>query len=108
MNHLIPSLALVLAALLFSIGVVGVLLRKNILIVLMSIELMLNATNITLVAFAHIHDQQGFSNAIRGQAMAFLTIAVAAAEAAVGLALVIGLFRRRQSTQVDELSSMKG
>lgn len=108
MSHLLPSYALVVAALLFAVGVIGVLLRRNVLLVLMSVELMLNAVNITLVAFSRLHAQQGFSFFIRGQALAFMTIAVAAAEAAVGLALVIGLFRRKQSTQVDELASLRG
>ena len=92
---------LVLAAILFTIGVVGVVFRRNALIMLMSIELMLNAANLTLLAFARAnHDP-------KGHAFAFFIIAVAAAEAAVGLAIVVGIFRNRRSVNVDELTLMK-
>ncbi|MCS6914061.1 MAG: NADH-quinone oxidoreductase subunit NuoK [Myxococcales bacterium] len=92
---------LALGAVLFAIGAVGVIARRNALIALMSVELMLNAANLTLVVFARAqHD-------MRGQAVAFLTIAVAAAEAAVGLAIVVGVFRNRRSTQLDDLTMMK-
>jgi NADH-quinone oxidoreductase subunit K len=92
---------LVLGAALFTIGAVGVILRRNALIMLMSIELMLNAANLTLIAFARgRHDT-------RAHAFAFLVIAVAAAEAAVGLAIVVGIFRNRRSVNVDELTLMK-
>jgi NADH-quinone oxidoreductase subunit K len=92
---------LVLAAVLFTIGVVGVVFRRNALIMLMSIELMLNAANLTLLAFARAnHDP-------KGHAFAFFIIAVAAAEAAVGLAIVVGIFRNRRSVNVDELTLMK-
>ena len=92
---------LVLAAILFAIGVVGVILRRNALIVLMSIELMLNAANVTLLAYGRARHDSSF------QALAFLVIAVAAAEAAVGLAIVVGIFRNRHSTNIDELNLMK-
>ena len=92
---------LVLAALLFGVGVCGVILRRNALIVLMSIELMLNAANLTLLAYGRARHDSTF------HALAFLVIAVAAAEAAVGLAIVVGIFRNRHSTNLDELTLMK-
>lgn len=90
-----------LAAILFVIGSLGVILRRNALIMLMGVELQLNAANLTLVAFA-----RGYHDA-RAQAFAFVVIAVAAAEAAVGLAIVVGIFRNRRSVNVDELTLMK-
>ncbi|MSP61484.1 MAG: NADH-quinone oxidoreductase subunit NuoK [Myxococcales bacterium] len=92
---------LILAAVLFAIGVLGVVLRRNALIVLMSIELMLNAANLTLLAYGRARHDATF------QALAFLVVAVAAAEAAVGLAIVVGIFRNRHSTNLDELTLMK-
>jgi len=92
---------LVLAATLFCIGLVGVILRRNLLTVLMSVELMLNAVNITLVGFSRAR------NDIDGQGLAFLIIALAAAEAAVGLAIVVAVFRSRRTVNVDEVSLMK-
>ncbi|HZS37707.1 MAG TPA: NADH-quinone oxidoreductase subunit NuoK [Polyangia bacterium] len=92
---------LVLSAVLFAIGVLGVILRRNALIVLMSVELMLNAANLTLVAFGRAHHDS------RAHAFAFLVMAVAAAEAAVGLAIVVGIFRSRRSVNVDELTLLK-
>jgi NADH-quinone oxidoreductase subunit K len=92
---------LVLAFLLFLVGVLGAIFRRNALIVLMSLELMLNAANLTLVAFARAqHD-------MRGQVLAFLVIAVAAAEAAVGLAIVVAVFRTRRTVAVDDVNEMK-
>jgi NADH-quinone oxidoreductase subunit K len=92
---------LILAAILFTIGVFGVIIRKNALIVLMSVELMLNAANLTLVVFGRsYHDPHA-------HAFAFVVMAVAAAEAAVGLAIVVGIFRNRRSVSVDELTLMK-
>lgn len=92
---------LILAAALFAIGAIGVMVRRNAIIALMSIELMLNAANLTLLAFARaMHDS-------RGHALAFLVIAVAAAEAAIGLAIVVGVFRNRHSTNLDDLTLMK-
>jgi NADH-quinone oxidoreductase subunit K len=87
----------VLAAVLFGIGLVGVVVKRNVLIVFMSIELMLNAANLTFLAFAR---QTGSMN---GHAIAFFVMAVAAAEAAVGLAIVIAVFRTRGTLQVDEV-----
>ena|SRR5438132_12483884 len=92
---------LLLGALLFGIGLLGVLLRRNALIVLMGVELMLNGANLTLLAFAHVHRD------MRGHALAFLVIAIAAAEAAVGLAILVGIFRTRQTTNLDEATLMK-
>ena len=92
---------LVLAALVFSIGVIGVLTRRNILIILMSIELMLNAVNINLVAFSdRLQD-------LSGQVFAVFVITVAAAEAAVGLGIIIALFRNKETVNVDEVDLMK-
>jgi len=92
---------LTLAALLFTIGVVGVLARRNAIVIFMSIELMLNAVNLTLVAYA---DSFGASD---GHAFVFFVMAVAAAEAAVGLAIILAIFRRRRSTSVDDINLMK-
>ena len=88
---------LLLAAALFSIGAVGFLLRRNLLVLLMSIELMLNAVNLTLVAFNRVHVANH-----DGQIMSFFIIAIAAAEAAVGLAIVLAFFRLRKSVRSDE------
>lgn len=92
---------LTLSAILFTVGVVGVLVRRNAIIVFMSIELMLNSVNISLVAFS------AFLGDVRGQILVFLVIAVAAAEAAVGLAIVIALFRNKQTINIDEMNIMK-
>ena len=95
------SFFLVLSSLLFSIGIYGVLAREHAVLVLLSIELMLNAVNINLVAFAaKLH-------AVAGQVFALFVIAVAAAEVGVGLAIVILIYRNRESVNVDELSLMK-
>jgi NAD(P)H-quinone oxidoreductase subunit 4L len=98
---------LFLGAVLFCIGVYGVLARRNGVLVLMSIELILNAVNINLVAFGalwHVNDTANVS----GQVFALFIIAVAAAEVGVGLALVLLIYRNRQSIDVDELDTMKG
>ena len=92
---------LVIAALLFTIGAVGVLVRRNIIVMLMCIELMLNAVNLTFIAFAH----EG--QTLVGHIFALFVITVAAAEAAVGLAIVIALFRRRRTTDADDASLMR-
>jgi NADH-quinone oxidoreductase subunit K len=92
---------LVMAALLFTIGCVGVLMRRNIIVMLMCIELMLNAVNLTFVAFAH--ELQSMS----GQVFALFVITVAACEATVGLAIVLALFRRRQTTDADDASLLR-
>jgi NADH-quinone oxidoreductase subunit K len=93
---------LVLSAVLFTIGVVGVLTRRNIFIILMSIELMLNAANINLVAFSH------YLQDLTGQIFVIFVVTVAAAEAAVALALIILLARNRGTVYVDEFNVMKG
>ena len=86
----------------FTIGVFGFLTRRNIILMFMSIELMLNAVNINLIAISH------YMQDLRGQILAFFVIAVAAAEAAIGLAIVIALFRNRATAHVDEVQEMKG
>ncbi|MCL1599178.1 MAG: NADH-quinone oxidoreductase subunit NuoK [Actinomycetia bacterium] len=93
---------LLLAAALFSIGVGGVLIRRNALVMFMSIELMLNAVNLTFVALSK---ELGL---IEGQVAALFVMVVAAAEVTVGLAIIIAIFRRRASANVDELAEMKG
>jgi NADH-quinone oxidoreductase subunit K len=92
---------LVLSALLFGIGTLGVLVRRNALVVFMCIELMLNAVNLTFIAFSR------FRGGMDGHVVAFFVMAVAAAEAAVGLALILHLFRTRQSLNVDEANLMR-
>jgi len=93
---------LILAAVLFGIGMFGLLTRRSALIMFMCIELMLNAVNLTFVTFSRsLHD-------IGGQAAVFFILVVAAAEVTVGLAIVVAIFRRRQSTAVDELSELRG
>jgi NADH-quinone oxidoreductase subunit K len=96
-----PDKFLILSAVLFSLGVIGVLLRRGAISILMSIELMLNAANLAFITFAR---QFGETD---GQIYVFFIITLAAAEAAVGLAIVIALFRLRESTDVDELSLLK-
>jgi NADH-quinone oxidoreductase subunit K len=91
-----------LSALLFTIGALGVLVRRNPLIIFMSVELMLNAANLAFVAFANAHGD------LRGQVFVFFVIAVAAAEVAVGLALIVAIYKTRRSINVDEMSSLKG
>lgn len=93
---------ILLGAVVFSIGAVGFLIRRNIIIMLMSIELMLNAVNITLVAFNH------YLQDMRGQIFVFFIIAVAAAEVAIGLALIIALFKNKPTINIDELNILKG
>ena len=96
-----PNHFLYLAAALFTIGALGVILRRNALIMLMSVELMLNAANLTIVTFGRVHGD------VHAHAFAFIVIAVAAAEAAVGLAILVGIFRNRRNINVDELTLMK-
>jgi NADH-quinone oxidoreductase subunit K len=86
---------------LFSLGLWGVVVRRNLLIIYMSIELMLNAANLALVAFSR------YNNNINGQIMVFFIITVAAAEVAVGLALIVALYRKKQTAHVEELNSLK-
>jgi NADH-quinone oxidoreductase subunit K len=91
-----------LSAILFIMGAVGVLIRRNAIIIFMSVELMLNSANLAFVAFARYY------NAMSGQVFVFFVMAVAAAEVAVGLALMVAIFHTKQSINVDEISTMKG
>ncbi len=91
-----------LSMVVFTIGVFGFLSRRNIIIMFMSIELMLNAVNINLISLSH------YLQDLRGQILAFFVIAVAAAEAAIGLAIVIALFRNKATVHVDEVKEMRG
>lgn len=101
LNDLPLEYFLVLSAVMFTIGVVGVLVRRNVIVVFMSIELMLNSVNLTLVAFS------SYLGNPTGQILVFFVLAVAASEAAVGLAIVIALFRNRQTVNVDEINILK-
>jgi NADH-quinone oxidoreductase subunit K len=92
---------LTVSILLFSLGLFGVILRRNLLVIYMSLELMLNAANLALVSFSRFNDR------LDGQVLVFFIITVAAAEVAVGLALIVALFRKRQSAHVEDLTSMK-
>ncbi len=92
----------VLSAALFTLGILGVLVRRNAIVVFMSVELMLNAANLALVAFAHQRAS------IDGQVLVFFVISVAAAEVAVGLALLVAIFRSKRTTDVDEVRMLKG
>ena len=96
-----PSYYLYLGALLFVIGALGVLLRRNAILVFMSIELMLNAVNLTLVTFSRLNGN------LEGQVMAFFVMVVAAAEVVVGLAIIMSIFRTRRSASVDDANLLK-
>jgi len=97
---------LLVSGLLFTIGLAGVLLRRNILVIFMSLELMLNAANLSLVAFSRFRTVDGLPN-YNAQVLVFFIITVAAAEVAVGLAIIVALYRQRQTTHVEDLNSMK-
>lgn len=99
---LTPTYYLVLAAALFTIGAVGLLVRRNTLVMFMCIELMLNAANLTFVSFAKA------LNDIGGQVTVFFTLVVAAAEVAVGLAIIVAIFRRRHHVTADDLNALEG
>ncbi len=92
---------LLVSGALFCLGLLGVILRRNLFILFMGLELMLNAANLALVAFSR------FNNNLNGQVMVFFIITVAAAEVSVGLALIVALYRRRQSAHVEDLTSLK-
>lgn len=96
------SYYLVLSALVFAIGVAGVIVRRNLIIILMSIELMLNGINLTFIAFARAH------GSMDGQVIVFFVMTVAAAEAVVGLAIIIGIYRHRQTLDPAALHLLKG
>ncbi|HEY9425631.1 MAG TPA: NADH-quinone oxidoreductase subunit NuoK [Gemmatimonadaceae bacterium] len=93
--------ALFFSAVLFTIGVIGVLIRRNAIIIFMSVELMLNAVNLSFVAFSRLYG-------VSGQVLAIFVIAVAAAEAAVGLAIIISIFRHHQSIDLQNINLLKG
>ena len=96
-NHFI-----ILSAILFVLGAIGVLVRRNPLVMFMSVELMLNAANLAFVAFSR------YLNNLEGQVFVFLILTVAAAEVAVGLAIIVAIFRARERVDVDELNELKG
>ena len=91
-----------LSAILFTIGAMGVLIRRNSIVIFMSVELMLNAANLAFVAFARAYQ------AVSGQIFVFFVMTVAAAEVAVGLALIVAIFHTKQSIDVDQMNTMKG
>ncbi len=100
---MVPTIAyIMLSAVLFTLGVLGVLLRRNAIVVFMSVELMLNAANLVLVAFA----RERLS--VDGQVLVFFVITVAAAEVAVGLALLVTIFKTKHTADIDEVSTLKG
>jgi NADH-quinone oxidoreductase subunit K len=96
------SYFLVVSSMLFAIGTIGVLVRKNALVIFMSVELQLNAVNLALVSFSRMH------NELDGQVLAFFSMVVAAAEVVVGLAIIVTVYRRRQSASVDDVSVLRG
>jgi len=96
-----PNHYLVLSAVLFSIGAAGVVLRRNVIIIFMSVELMLNAANLAFVAIA----RRGGD--VNGQAVVFFVMTVAAAEAAIGLAVILAMFRNRETVNADEIASLR-
>jgi NADH-quinone oxidoreductase subunit K len=98
---------LVIAALLFIIGVAGVLTRRNIIVIFMSIELILNAANLNFIAFSRHLQETGSVNALAGQIFTVFVIVVAAAEAAIGLGIVIALYRNKETIWVDEIDLLK-
>ncbi len=98
---------LVIGALLFIIGVAGVLTRRNIIVIFMSIELILNAANLNFIAFSRYLQETGNVNALAGQIFAVFVIVVAAAEAAIGLGIVIALYRNKETIWVDEIDLLK-
>ncbi len=97
---------LFVSGLLFAIGFAGVMMRRNIIIIFMCLELMLNAANLSLVAFSRFNVVNGLPN-YNAQVLVFFIITVAAAEVAVGLAIIVALFRKRQTIQINELNSLK-
>ena len=97
---------LLVSGLLFALGLAGVLLRRNILIIFMALELMLNAANLSLVAFSRFGTVNGLPN-YNGEMLVFFIITVAAAEVAVGLAIIVALYRARQTTNVEDLNTLK-
>jgi NADH-quinone oxidoreductase subunit K len=98
---------LFVSGILFAIGFAGVMVRRNLIIILMSLELMLNAANLSLVAFSRFHVQQSGLPDYNAQVFVFFIITVAAAEVAVGLAILVALYRARQTTDVKDITSLK-
>ena len=96
------SYYITLSAVLFTLGAIGVLVRRNAIVIFMSVELMLNAANLAFVAFSQVHAS------LNGQIFVFFVMTVAAAEVAVGLALIVAIFRTKHSIDVDEISTLKG
>jgi NADH-quinone oxidoreductase subunit K len=96
-----PGYYLALAGLLFTVGVLGVLVRRNAIVIFMFIELMLNAINLAFVTFARMHGN------VEGQVLVFFVLVVAAAEAVVGLAIIVSIFRRRATANVDDVNLLK-
>ena len=98
---------LIVSGILFAIGFAGVMLRRNLIIIFMSLELMLNAANLSLVAFSRFHVQPNGLPNYNAQVFVFFIITVAAAEVAVGLAILVALYRARQTTDVKDISQLK-
>ena len=98
---------LIVSGILFAIGFAGVMLRRNIIIILMALELMLNAANLSLVAFSRFHVDPSAVPNYNAQVFVFFIITVAAAEVAVGLAIVVALYRLRQTTNVEDINTLK-
>lgn len=98
---------LLVSGLLFSVGFAGVLLRRNIIIIFMCLELMLSAANLSLIAFSRFNTGESGMPDFNGHILVFFIITVAAAEVAVGLAIIVALYRRKQTTHVEDISSMK-
>jgi NADH-quinone oxidoreductase subunit K len=96
------SYYITLSAILFTLGALGVLIRRNAIVIFMSVELMLNAANLAFVAFSQMY------GSLNGQVFVFFVMTVAAAEVAVGLALIVAIFRNKRSIDVDEMSTLKG
>jgi NADH-quinone oxidoreductase subunit K len=96
------SYYLILSAILFTIGALGVLIRRNPIVIFMSVELMLNSANLAFVAFARAYQE------LNGQVFVFFVMTVAAAEVAVGLGLIVSIFRSKHSIDIDQMSSLKG
>lgn len=95
------SYYVILSAILFSLGTLGVLIRRNAIVIFMSVELMLNSANLLFVAFSRLYD-------LEGQIFVFFVMTVAAAEVAVGLAMIVAVFRNKHSIDIDQISSLKG
>ncbi len=102
LTEITPNHYLILSAVLFSIGLAGVLLRRNLIVLFMSIELMLNAVNISFVTFSKVHGR------VDGQVMVFFVMTIAAAEAAVGLALAVSIFKRFKEVNIRFFEHLKG